>query len=218
MGHQDKEMDIESLQNSGRRRGSCLDVFLVGSIICLFVTVAAVAAGGLMVVMELRSELQSKLPRTHGEFEKSKLSGDPAYKMENFAYLQAISSELKNSTMPWAPVHYATRESVGSNFLFDAKQHWLKAEQEGTYFIYIELNLTCIYDCNAGIVSVNVGDKLTCEVELPAVADSKPVSRKCWTVSQLNGQKLFTQMIVPKGLQDWKLELSSSKFGMFLVD
>lgn len=81
MGHQDKEMDIESLQNSGRRRGSCLDVFLVGSIICLFVTVAAVAAGGLMVVMELRSELQSKLPRTHGEFEKSKLSGDPAYKV-----------------------------------------------------------------------------------------------------------------------------------------
>ncbi|XP_034752483.1 uncharacterized protein LOC117959437 [Etheostoma cragini] len=221
MGQQIKEMDTESLQTSGRRRGSCLDVFLVGSIILLFVTVVAVAAGGVMVVMELRSELQSKCARPPVEFETSKLSGitpDPAYKMQNFAYLEAGSSKLENSTMHWAAVNYGTGRSVGSNFLFNEKQHWLKAEKDGTYFIYIELNLSCTYDCNAGILRVKVGDKLTCEVELPAVADSTPVSKKCWTVSQLNGQKLLTEMIVPTGLQNWKLELSGSKFGMFLVD
>ncbi|XP_028419787.1 uncharacterized protein LOC114545596 [Perca flavescens] len=218
MGHQDKEMDIESLQKSSRRRGSCLDVFLFGSIIFLFVTVAAVAAGGLMVVMELRSELQSKLTRPHVEPGTSKLLGDPAYKMQNFVFLEALSSELKNSTMPWTPVHYAAGKSVGSIFMFDSEQHWLKANQVGNYFMYIELNLTCTYNCNAGILRVNVGNKLTCEVKLPAVADSTPMSRQCWTVSQLNEEKLFTQMIVPKGLENWKLELSGSKLGMFLVD
>ncbi|XP_070843859.1 uncharacterized protein [Chaetodon trifascialis] len=219
MGQQN-EMDVESLQKSGRRRGSCLDVFLVISVIFLFMAVTAVTVGGLMAVIELRSKLESARPSF--EFETSKLSADapdPAYKMQNFAYLEATSSELKNSTMQWAPVAYGAGKSVGSNFLFDAQQNSLKPERVGTYFMFIDLNLTCTFDCNAGRLSVKVGDMLTCEVELPAMADKTPVSRKCWTVSQIDGQKLLTQMTVPKeGLQDWKLDLSSSRFGMFLVD
>ncbi|XP_070780641.1 uncharacterized protein [Enoplosus armatus] len=220
MGHQNKEVDVESLQKSGRRRGSCLDIFLVMSIVFLFVAVTAVAAGGVMVVMELRSKLESSPPSF--EFQTSKRTGDtsnPAYKMQNFAYLEASSSELKTSTMHWSPVHYAAGESVGSNFLFDSEQSLLKPKLGGTYFIYIDLNLTCTYNCSPGLLSVRVGDKLTCEVELQEVADSTPVSRKCWTVSWIDGQSLLTQMTVPKaGLQNWKLELSSSRFGMFLVD
>ncbi|XP_041790072.1 uncharacterized protein LOC121604578 [Chelmon rostratus] len=211
-------MDVESLQRSGRRSRGCLDVFLVMSIIFLFVAVAAVAVGGVMVVLELRSKLESVRP----PFEHAKFTGetpDPAYKMQNFAYLEAVSSDLKTSTMKWAPVAYGAGTSVGSNFLFDAHQNSLKPERVGTYFMYVELNLTCTYNCTAGLLSVQVGDKLTCKVELPAVADATPVTRKCWTVSQVDRQKLFTQMTVPKeGLQDWKLELSSSRFGMYLVD
>ncbi|XP_068583274.1 uncharacterized protein [Cebidichthys violaceus] len=217
MGHQDKEMDVESHQKSGRRRrGSCLDVFLVVSIIFLFVAVTAGAAGGVMVVMELRSKLESQRPSF--VLETSKLSGDatdPTNKIQNFVYLDAISSELKTSTMKWAPADFA----AGSKFLFDTDQHSLKAERAGIYFMYVSLNLTCTYQCNAGLLSVRVADKLTCEVQLPKVSDSTPVSRKCWTVSQLEGQKLITQMTVPKeGLENWKLELTGSGFGMFLVD
>lgn len=222
MGHQDKNMDIESLQKSGRRRGSCLDVFLVMSIIFLFVAVTVVAAGGVMVVMELRSKLESTRPPY--EFQSSKQTGptpDPAYKMQNFAYLEAISSELKTSTMHWAPVSYADGNSVGSNYNFDADQHSLTPKQKGTYFIYIELNITCTSNCSKGLLSMHVadyqGDKLTCEVELSPL--SRHVSRKCWTVSQLDDEKLVTQMTVPKeGLQNWKLVLSGSGFGMFHVD
>lgn len=67
-------MDIESLQKSDRRRGSCLDVFLVVSIISLFVSVAAVIAGGVMVVRDLQSKVDSS--RKPLEFESSKSRGD----------------------------------------------------------------------------------------------------------------------------------------------
>lgn len=88
----------------------------------------------------------------------------------------------------------------------------------GMYFIYIDLNFTCTYKCNPGLLSVKLDDKLTCEVNLPSVADSTPVTKKCWAVRQLEPQRLFMQMTVPKvGLDNWKLELKGSGLGMFLV-
>lgn len=82
--------------------------------------------------------------------------------------------------------------------------------------MYVELNFTCTSTCNAGVLTVKVGDELTCKVELPAGILS--VSRKCWTVAQLKNQGLLTQMTVQKGLEYWKLELQSSGFGIFLID
>ncbi|XP_023276348.1 uncharacterized protein LOC111665536 [Seriola lalandi dorsalis] len=219
MGHQNTEMDAESLQKVGRRRGGCLDVFLVMSVIFLFVAVAAVAVGGVMVVRDLQSELSSV--RAIGP----KLSGltgntpDSNYKMQNFAYLDATSSKLTNSTMQWDSVRFGPGQSVGSNFVFDKAHHSLKPKRAGVYFMYIELNFTCTFQCSPGLIRVEVGDKLTCDVKLPAVANSTPVSKKCWTVSKLpDSPKLITQMTVPKGLQHWKLELTGSGLGMFLVE
>lgn len=137
----------------------------------------------------------------------------------NELYLSPPIGKLQNSTMELSQIEYGAGLSVGSNFQFEEGTHSLKAKQVGYYFIYINLNLTCTYQCSAGLLSVRLGDKLTCEVELPALADTTPVSRKCWTVSRLDGQKLFTQMTVPKeGLQNWRLELNTSGLGMFLVD
>lgn len=133
--------------------------------------------------------------------------------------LSPPAGELKNSTMHWAPVYYGAGMSVGSNFLFNPEQQSLKPERSGMYFMYIDLNFTCTYTCGAGLLSVSVGSKLTCEVELPVSNSSTPVSKKCWAVTQMDGEKLFTQMTVPeKGLQHWKLTLETSGFGMFLVD
>lgn len=73
-------MDVESLQKSGRRRGSCLDVFVVMSIIFLFVAVAAVAVVLATVVMET--------PRKLAEFE-ARQTGDtpnPTYKVKTDSY------------------------------------------------------------------------------------------------------------------------------------
>lgn len=120
--------------------------------------------------------------------------------------------------MQLEPVPYAAGKSIGSNFEFDQLQNSLQPLQEGSYFMYIDLNLTCTYNCSAGILTVQVGDKLTCKVTLPSAANSKPVSKKCWTVKWINKEKLCTQMTVTEGVQNWKLELNSSGLGMFLVD
>lgn len=121
--------------------------------------------------------------------------------------------------MHWTPIHYGEGTSLGSNFVFDADQNSLMPKHVGTYFIYIDLNLTCTYNCSAALFSVHVSDKLTCDVQLPAVADSRTVIRKCWTVSQIDQQSLFAQMTVPKeGLENWRLELRGSGLGMFHVD
>lgn len=125
-------------------------------------------------------------------------------------------AELENSTMQWDFISYGKRTSVGSNFVFDSERHSLTPVQDGTYFMYVELNIRCISICNAGVLTVKVGDELTCKVELPA--GILPVSRKCWTVTRLHNQGLVTQMSVQKGLENWKLELQSSGFGIFLID
>ncbi|KAE8300802.1 hypothetical protein D5F01_LYC00949 [Larimichthys crocea] len=182
-----------------------------------------VAVGGVRVVAELDSELsklKSKL-EPEGPSEALKQTGNessPVYKMENFAFLEPSSSSLQTSTMQFEPVYYATEKSIGSKFVFDKEQNSLQPLQEGSYFMYIDLNLTCTYDCGAGLLTVQVGNHLTCEVTLPKAANSKPVSKKCWTVSWINKEKLFTQMTVTDGVQNWRLELNSSRLGMFLVD
>lgn len=80
MGQQNTEKDVESLQKSGRRRGSCLDVFVVMSIIFLFVAVGAVTVVVATVAMETR--------RQPAEF-KATQTGDtpnPRYKVKTDSY------------------------------------------------------------------------------------------------------------------------------------
>ncbi|XP_039860764.1 uncharacterized protein LOC120717034 [Simochromis diagramma] len=218
MGQQAKDVDVEALQERSPQRGRCLDNFLVMSISFLFVATTALAVGGAMVVMELRSDMKSLgSPPSVGTQQKQ--TGDassPAYKMEKFSYLQAANSKLGNSTMQWKSISYGKRTTVGSNFVFDPERHSLTPVQDGAYFMYVELNFTCTSICNAGVLTVKVGDELTCKVELPE--GILPVSRKCWTVAQLKNQGMLTQMTVQKGLEDWKLELQSSGFGIFLID
>lgn len=109
--------------------------------------------------------------------------------------------------------------SKGSNFDFNPEHYSLKPKQAGTYFIYVKLNLTCTLrgNCSKGWLTVQVGDKLTCKVDLRS--EEPHIAENCWTVSQVNNQKLLTQMTIPEnGLNNWKLDLKSSGLGMFLVD
>lgn len=120
--------------------------------------------------------------------------------------------------MNLSKVYYGEGTSVGGNFEFDEQQWFLRPRKDGIYFIYIDLNFTCTYNCTSGLLSVKLDNELTCEVKLPSVADSTPVTKKCWTVRRLERQKLFMQMTVPKvGLDNWKLELKGSGLGMFLA-
>ncbi|XP_062244631.1 uncharacterized protein LOC133954289 isoform X2 [Platichthys flesus] len=122
-------MDVESLQKSGRPRSSCLNVCLVASVIILFVAVAAVAAGVVVVQMNPGSR-RLEIPNFNTEAVKS--TGQAPYpesKMQKFAYLRAKSSVLENGPMQWAPVYYGPSVSVGSNFQFVQEQQSLKPKQ-----------------------------------------------------------------------------------------
>lgn len=209
-------MDVESLQKVARPRPRCLDVFLVVSITVLFMVVGAAAAGGVILAMEIRSERLGtpNTLTTNTEVVSS------VYKMQNFAYLQANSSQVENSTMTWSPVYYGAGTSIGSRFSFNAEHHSLQPKQQGNYFIYLDLKFSCTYKCKAGLLTVQLGSHLNCSVQLPEWAEATPVSRKCWTVARMDGvERLVAQMIVPEaGLANWKLDLTSSGQGIFLVD
>ncbi|KAM4585334.1 uncharacterized protein PAE49_004619 [Odontesthes bonariensis] len=210
------EVDVEALQKSDRRRRSCLDAFLVMSVIFLFMAVSALTAGGVMVLKKIQLEQKPKSL----EFDMGSLRGNtpsPAFKMQNFAYLQATKSKLDNYTMTWTPTAYGEGTSLGSNFDWNSEQNSLKPHKEGIYFVYINVSLTCTSTCRAGLLRLTMGDKLTCEVELTSHKTSE--SKKCWTVKPLHGKRLNIQMTVLKEkLENWKLDLPNSGFGIFLVD
>lgn len=50
--------DVESLQTASRQRSRCLDAFLLGSVVALFVMVLSGGAAGLWMVNGLRAELE----------------------------------------------------------------------------------------------------------------------------------------------------------------
>lgn len=115
-------------------------------------------------------------------------------------------------------VEYGEEMSGADLFQFDKVQSALQIKKDGLYVIYITLNLTCTHlnNCTPGRLTVQVGDKLTCEVDL---GSERQVSRKCCTVTKLNKEKLLTQMTVPKsGLTNWRLELNSSRLGMSFLN
>lgn len=208
---------MESLEKRDARRGRCLDRCLVLSVIVLFAAVTALAVAGILVFQELR---------LHPKSEMSKVTSDArenTFKNQNFAYLEANSGHLMTRTMEWSAVSYRDGTSVGSNYVFDPKQHSLRVIQAGNYFMYLELNVTCHHRCEAGHFTVHLSDKLSCKVQLPANI-STPVNTNCWAVSWLSADTyLLSQMdvaSVPIGqsIKGWKLALRGSGFGMFLVN
>lgn len=110
--------------------------------------------------------------------------------------------------------------SVGKDFGFNEHQSALTPRREGNYFMYVNVNLTCVHQCAAGLLRLDVGGKMNCELQLPAKADTEPVSKQCWTVQRLGTEGLQTDMTVfSEGqLDNWRLELETSGWGMFLVD
>ncbi|CAL8330742.1 unnamed protein product [Lota lota] len=200
-------MDVESLRKSGSSRLRCLDVFLVVSIVFLFVAVGFVTVG-LVVFYMCDKTASSRQPHT-----------SDAYKMQNFAYLRADTNELKNGTMKWTIIRHGEGTSVGSLFVFHERHHSIKTTQDGHYFIYIDLKLTCSFNCNAGQFTVSIGDRLTCTFELPQWAETTPVYRKCWQVTRMDkDERLITQMSAPKQLDKWTIDVAASGLGIYLVD
>lgn len=158
--------------------------------------------------------------------QKFSAESENSYKGQNFAYLRATNSELKNSTMMWEPIAYGESESIGALYDYDERQSVLKVAARGSYFLYVQLNFSCTHVCPPARFTVNFEDqnantRLTCSVSLPD--GMQPVSHTCWSVvtlsekdSRLLARTEFTEFSNPSNV--WKLELNDSGFGMFRVD
>lgn len=126
--------------------------------------------------------------------------------------------------MLWEPIKYLNSSTIGSSYSFDPINGVLKVNRDASYFLYIQLNLTCVNRCGKGTLSVTFesdGELLSCSLHLPTITStSKPVVEKCWTViphlskgTQLNAR--MHGFVAPKG---WSLDLNHSGFGMFLIE
>ncbi|KAF7689217.1 uncharacterized protein LOC124377838 [Silurus meridionalis] len=225
--------DVERLQpSSPQQRSRCMDLFLLGSVITLFIMLLSGAALGFWVVKDLRARTESLTrnaePIIAGLSQHRGGVPDlgPSYKMENFAYLNTDSSELKNGSMLWHPIKYGNTTSVGKRYEYISNQGVLKMKQEGTYFLYAQLNLTCTGPCANGSLSIifndeNLTEQLYCSIHLHLPkTPSGHLVEKCWTVMPrvAANTRLMARMharVVPKA---WRLDLNHSGFGIFLVD
>nr|XP_061843768.1 uncharacterized protein LOC133624304 [Nerophis lumbriciformis] len=193
-------MDIECQEQKRRRCGACC---LVGSILVL----CAVLLACVPVLVQLR------FAAVHA----GRPTPSPDDQNPNFAFLEAKSSKLGNSTMLWVSVKYGSGDFVGSNFEFRPDQGVLESKLEGTYLIHLNLNLSCTSSCGPGRLTVLVGDKLSCEVEL--AHSTREIKRCCVQTRMESNTSLSATMRVPKdGLQNWKLELIGSNLSMLLLD
>ncbi|XP_059902412.1 uncharacterized protein LOC132453522 [Gadus macrocephalus] len=200
-------MDVESLKKSGSSRVRCLDAFLVVSIVLLFAAVGVLTVG---LFFGTKAETASS-PQPY--------ASDVGDKIQNVAYLQPDSPDLKNGTMRWTAASRGAGTSVGSLFDFNPDHHSIRTTRDGHYFIYIELKLTCsTQECDAGRFTVSIGDRLTCNFELPEWKETTPVYRKCWQVTRMdNGTRLVTQMTAQQQLNKWRIDVAASEQGIYLV-
>ncbi|XP_053085816.1 uncharacterized protein LOC113526467 isoform X2 [Pangasianodon hypophthalmus] len=185
------------------------------------------AALGVWVVRDLRAEMKHVPHMPAGVPSALNQERPPhigaSYKVENFAYLTAITSKLENKTMQWAPIKYGNTSTVGSSYSYDSNGA-LRVLKDGTYFLYTQLNLTCVGPCDDGSLTVTFEDdlknvQLSCTLPLRK-AHRSPTAEKCWTViPRLSGKhRLLARMHTTVSAQRWSLDLNYSGFGMFLVD
>ncbi|XP_039539796.1 uncharacterized protein LOC120487624 [Pimephales promelas] len=220
--------DVES---QSRSRGRRLDAFLIGSVIALFLMFAGALAGALWFAKHIENELNERKTR-ESESEAStgprnmhlSDTGD-AYKMQNFAYLRAIKSELKSENMAWEGFAYGNTHTIGSLYSYDKSQKALDVKNSGSYFVYVQLSLFCNGICSPGKFTVSFynhlnSKELSCTVSLPEGTKPEPISKTCWHVVTFpeNGNRLMAKSEVQDSLGDWSLLVNDSGFGMFLVD
>ncbi|KAF4118026.1 hypothetical protein G5714_000077 [Onychostoma macrolepis] len=221
--------DVESQSPAARPRSRYLDTFLTVSVIALFFMFMVTLAGALYFAKHIEDEINARATRhvdgvTDSLVASIRDSGN-AYKMQNFAYLRATESELKTGVMAWEPFAFGKGQTIGSLYSYEKKQNVLNINESGSYFLYVQLNFSCSGQCPSGQFTVIFSNKhnseeLTCTVLLPEWSKEMPHTQTCWRIVTFpeNENRLMAKSQIKGTLDNWKLEMNDSGFGMFLVD
>ncbi|CAM4457667.1 hypothetical protein PO909_016441 [Leuciscus waleckii] len=220
--------DVES-QSQSRSRSRCLDTFLTGSVIALFIMFAVTLAGALWFAKHIENELNGRTSRESEAESGALIANLPdtgiAYKMQNFAYLRPIKSGLKSENMAWEGFAYGKTHTIGSLYSYDKSQKALDVTYSGSYFLYVQLSLSCRAVCSPGQFTVSFYNRqnskeLSCTVKLQEVNGTEPIRQTCWRVVTFpdHGDRLMAKSEIQGSLDDWSLEVNDSGFGIFRVD
>ncbi|XP_058864302.1 tumor necrosis factor ligand superfamily member 9-like [Acipenser ruthenus] len=200
----------ESLQKHPHSRG--LEKCLVGSVIILFITVAAACVCFFIVIQGMQLEREQKKDLAFGQ---------------NCAHLLGNTVLLKNVTMEWSSSKGMGQAFVGDQFSYDNDLHMLNTKAQGVFYLYLQMNVRCTGPrCKAaGRVTITVfnsddGDRsvaLECAIDIPTDSSTKPISKNCVSlVSVLEGNKIYAHLTF-SGERDTDWQLDNTDFGIFLV-
>lgn len=127
--------------------------------------------------------------------------------------------------MAWEGFDYGKTHTIGSLYSYDKSHKALDVTYSGSYFLYVELSLSCTGICSPGIFNVSFYNRhdskeFSCTVLLPKVNGSEPVRRTCWHVVTFpeDGNRLMAKSEIQGSLDDWSLLFNDSGFGIFRVD
>lgn len=134
------------------------------------------------------------------------------------------AAEVKGGVMQWEPIPYGTHSTMGALYAYDPSHRALTVGRAGSYFMYVQLNISCLSTCKNESLTLSFTDQynseqLSCTVKLQS-KHPEPVMHKCWTVMPHleKNSRLLGKILSSTDLKQWKLEPNSSGFGIFLVD
>ncbi|XP_072513259.1 uncharacterized protein [Salminus brasiliensis] len=215
--------DVESLE-SRVARSRRMDMCLVGSVVVLFALVLSGFAAAALFAWNLNAGAES-VHRSPQAIVSQQGSDDSPYKAKSFAYLRASVSSagvMSKGVMAWEPIPYGEGQTMGSGYSYNPTQRMLTVKHEGSYFLYVQLNLSCIFQCSNEVLTITFEDhnrveQLSCTMEL---LGNQTAVKKCWTVIPHleKNSRLLAKIHSNKELKNRRLEVNSSGFGMFLVD
>lgn len=127
--------------------------------------------------------------------------------------------------MAWEGFDYGKTQTIGSLYSYDQRQQALDVKYSGSYFLYVQLSLSCTAICSSGQFSVSFTNRLnnkelSCTVKLQEVNGTEPIRQTCWRVVTFteNGDRLMAKSEIKGSPGDWSLEVNDSGFGIFRVD
>ncbi|XP_048846719.1 uncharacterized protein LOC125717618 [Brienomyrus brachyistius] len=203
------ESDMEALRPSTGKNSGSPSIWLLATVLVLFVTLIGGTVTVTLMVMEIRRELAG-MNMTHPHNHS---------KVHQFSSILTPKDEhVKNITMMWE-LHPGQ-----SGVTYSGNNGKIQVEHNGTYLMYLNLEVHCNLhsSCSGASLTIRVIDqtktKLTCVVTLPP--NVKTVwANDCLSVVPLSAQEpLMAVMISTVENEEWKLIRKHSRLGLLPVD
>ncbi|KAL4648742.1 hypothetical protein GN956_G6852 [Arapaima gigas] len=197
----------------------CLDLFLVVSVLFLYV---CVLGGAVYTALYLRLDRKVQVPPT-ADSPQNQQFFQPVTpqmnKMQKVAFFHLETATVKNGEMvSWKAVEFIDIHSVGTFYLYDQNNYTLKVQKQGIYLLFISLKFkstdaTSKNEKPSGKFTLDF-NKFHCQVDLR----EGPVQHCVDILFLSSNTQLLARMHVTNNSTYWKVDPNASKFGIILQE